>query len=107
MSTKRCPGCRACIEGKIPDFSSEAEEEAFWDVHRVSQFPMHPARVGVRGRPTAAVKREKITMMLNPNLKARLQKLAKERGVGYQSLIQEFLLDRVEQELAGERAEAG
>ena len=37
--------------------------------------------------------------MLNPQLKERLVELAEQRGIGYQTLIQDFLLERVTQEL--------
>jgi len=45
------------------------------------------------------VKRVSVTMMMNPFLKQQLQRLAHERGVKYQTLIQQYLLERVEQEL--------
>ena len=41
-------------------------------------------------------------MMIHPNLKARLEELAAKQGVGYQTLMHEYLVDRVEQELAVE-----
>ena len=41
-------------------------------------------------------------MMIHPNLKARLEELAAKQGVGYQTLMHEYLVDRVEQELAAE-----
>ena len=97
-----CPGCRACIEGKIPDFVDEDEEEAFWDVHSPAQFPLRSVKVRLkgRGRPVALLPRQRVTLMLNPRLKERLIELAKKRGIGYQTLIQDYLLERVERELS-------
>ena len=98
MSTP-CPGCKACIEGKIPDFADDDEEEDFWDSHSPSQFPLRSIRVNGRGRPQLALRKQRITIMLNPQLKEHLVVLAAQRGVGYQTLIQDFLLERVAQEL--------
>jgi predicted DNA binding CopG/RHH family protein len=96
MST--CPGCKACNEGKIPDFDDEDEEEAFWDAHSPSQFPLRSTQVRLRGRPPLLQRKQRITLMLNPQLKERLVELAEQRGIGYQTLIQDFLLERVAQE---------
>ena len=94
-----CPGCKACLEGKIPDFSGEDEEEAFWDGHSPSQFQLRPAIVRLRGRPRLPQCKQRITLMLNAQLKEHLVELAEKRGIGYQTLIQDFLIDRVTQEL--------
>lgn len=94
----RCSGCKACIEGKIPDFASDEEEEAFWDLHSPDQFPLRPVSVHLRGRPKKPLRKQPITLLLNPRLKERLVELADRKGVGYQTLIQEYLLERVEQE---------
>ncbi|MHB2019517.1 MAG: CopG family antitoxin [Candidatus Xenobia bacterium] len=103
----RCPGCKACIEGKLfAEFESDEAEEAFWDVHSPDQFPSNQVRLKLRGRPVAPVKRERISMMIHPNLKARLEELAAKRGVGYQTLMHEYLVDRVEAELQAETEEA-
>ena len=102
-----CPGCKYCIEGKLPaEFESDEAEEAFWDVHSPDQFPSRQVRLKLRGRPVEPVKREKITMMIHPNLKARLEELAAKQDIGYQTLIQEYLVDRVETELQAQANEA-
>ncbi|MBT9588265.1 hypothetical protein IV102_33315 [bacterium] len=95
---KTCPGCKACIAGKIPDFADDDEEEAFWDVHSPSQFPLRTAQGRLRGRPPLLQRKQRITLMLNPELKKRLVELAEQRGIGYQTLIQKFLFERVAQE---------
>lgn len=99
----RCPGCQACIESRIPDFPDDQAEEAFWDLHSPSQFPLRPAQVRLRGRPAKALKKQRVTLMLNPRLKEHLVELADRQGLGYQTLIQQYLLERVEQELTEPR----
>ena len=47
-------------------------------------------------------RREKITLMMRPSLKAALQELAAEKGVGYQTLAQQFLDEKVK-EVKGKR----
>ena len=95
----RCSGCEACLTGRLPDFGNDDEEEGFWEILSPEQFARRPLVVKRRGRPVAAVKREKVTLMLFPKLKEKLEELARQKGVGYQTLIQEYLLDRVEEEL--------
>jgi uncharacterized protein (DUF4415 family) len=93
-----CPGCQACLEGKIPDFSDEDEEETFWDAHSPSQFQLRSVVVRPKGRPRLDQPKQRVTLMLNPQLKENLIELAQQRGIGYQTLIQNFLTDRVAQE---------
>lgn len=95
-----CPGCKACIEGKVPSsFESDAEMEEFWDTHDPALFPSRPMTLKRRGRPEEPVKRIKVTLMLFPGLKERLEDLARRRGVRYQTLVQQYLTERVEAEL--------
>ena len=56
-----CPGCKACIEGKLPEsFDSDEELEEFWERHAPDQFPSDQVRLKLRGRPVLPVKRERI-----------------------------------------------
>jgi hypothetical protein len=95
-----CPGCKACIEGKVPKaFASDEEMEAFWDAHDPALFPSRPMRLRRMGRPHESVKRIKVTLMLFPGLKEKLETLAAKRGIRYQTLVQQYLTERVEAEL--------
>ena len=96
-----CPGCKGCIEGRIPDFNTDEEEEAFWDTHDAALFPRKKVHFAMRGRPKEPVTRIRVSIMLFPGLKEKLEALATRKGIGYQTLIQQYLTDRVEAELRG------
>jgi predicted DNA binding CopG/RHH family protein len=96
---KPCAGCQACSSRQIPDFESDEEEESFWDSHHPDQFELHPVKVRLRGRPRVETPKQRVTLMLHPNLKRDLVSLAEKRGMKYQTLIQSFLCERVGEEL--------
>ena len=86
------------VKKLIPEFRSEAEEQAFWSAHDSTDY----------------VDWEKAEQVLLPNLKPtmknislripepmlnRLKVLANERDVPYQSLLKMFLKERLDYEL--------
>ena len=88
----------------IPDFSSETEEVAYWDTHTWSDelldaaasqprnplLPPPRARSKVQSRPTS--------LRLETNTTERLKKLARKKGVAYQTLLKQFVLERLYEE---------
>lgn len=102
---EKCQGCSSCDEGTIPDFDSDEAEDLFWQRHTIDQLKPAPVRLKLRGRPVQPVKRERITMMLHPRLKENLEQLAAQSGIGYQTLMQQYLEDRVTAELAKRSSE--
>jgi predicted DNA binding CopG/RHH family protein len=86
------------IRKKIPKFSSEAEERAFWaredsadyvDWSRASETTLP------RLRPTLRT----ISIRLPEGMIAELKRLANKRDVPYQSLLKVFLAERIQAEL--------
>ena len=81
---------------QIPEFDSEAEEAAFWDTHTVSdelasQAQPDPKRSKLRRSRQTSIR-------LDPDLHDRLKKLANKKGKGYQTLLKEFVLERLYEE---------
>src|SRR5438045_1961059 len=85
---------------KIPEFTSEQEESDFWDTHDITDYLDETTAVEVTiidARP----RKSQISLRLDPETITRLTTAARRRGIGYQTLIRMWVMERLEQE-AGE-----
>jgi predicted DNA binding CopG/RHH family protein len=83
---------------KIPKFSNEAEERAFWaraDSTDYVDWSKASERTLPKLRPTLRT----ISIRLPEGMIAELKRLANKRDVPYQSLLKLFLAERIEDEL--------
>ncbi len=87
-------------ERKIPKFRSEGDEFDFWSSHDSADFFNDSEEVRDK-LDVSKPKRQKqrITMLLDAGLKARLKKIAAEKGIPYQTLIQMWLREKVNEEI--------
>ena len=87
-------------KARIPKFKSEDEEFDFWSSHDSTDFFSESEEIDealeIR-KPRR--KKQRITMLLDPQLKTQLQKLAEEKGIPYQTLIQMWLKERIRKEI--------
>ena len=84
---------------KIPEFASLEEESEFWDTHDFTDYLDNTTAVEVTfvdARP----RKTQISLRLDPQTIAQLKTIAAQRGVGYQTLIRMWVLERMSQELA-------
>jgi predicted DNA binding CopG/RHH family protein len=81
---------------KIPKFKNEDEEFEFWSRHDTTEFFSETEEVNQK-LELSKTRKKRITMLLEPKLKAQLQKIAEEKGIGYQTLIQMWLKEKVNQ----------
>lgn len=81
---------------QIPDFKNEAEESAFWDTHTWSDQLMNQARPDPNLRTLRRSRQTSIR--LDDDLSKRLKRLAHKKGKGYQTLLKEFVLERLYEE---------
>lgn len=84
---------------KIPKFSSEAEERAFWareDSTDYIDWSKASAATLPKLRPTLRT----ISIRLPEGMIAELKRLANKRDVPYQSLLKVFLAERLQAELS-------
>ena len=81
---------------EIPEFADEAEEAAWWAEHQVDSRLMNSSlhRPDVRESTT-------ITLRFDPRMLARIKRLARSRYLNYQSMIKQWLSERLESELHG------
>jgi predicted DNA binding CopG/RHH family protein len=81
---------------RLPKFHSEQEESDFWDTHDSTEYfndlPEIDARF-VDARPKTM-----ISLRLQPELIEQLKVSAKQKGIGYQTLIRMWLVERLDDE---------
>ena len=79
---------------QIPRFASEEEEAAFWNEHTLDARLMNLAvhKQSVRESTT-------ITLRFDPRMLARIKRIARSRYLNYQSMMKQWLSERLESEL--------
>jgi len=92
---------------EVPQFATEAEESAFWATHDTGYQLLEGMRpVPVDGDGELPRAREQpllprtrpVSIRLDNEVLGRLKKLALKKRKGYQSLLKEFLVERLYEE---------
>ena len=79
----------------VPIFDSEGAEADFWSENRPDLRLMETAVSG----STESSESVTITLRIDPRMLARIKRLARARYLNYQSMIKQWLSERMEQEL--------
>jgi predicted DNA binding CopG/RHH family protein len=79
----------------VPLFDSEAAEASFWSEYRPDLRLMEAAVAG----SAEASESVTITLRIDPRMLARIKRMARSRYLNYQSMIKQWLSERMEQEL--------
>ncbi len=79
---------------QVPRFESEDEEAVFWADSRIDARLMNQALQRADNRESTT-----ITLRFDPRLLARLKRIARSRYLNYQSMIKQWLSERLEKEL--------
>ncbi len=79
----------------VPIFDSEAAETAFWSENRPDLRLMDAAVAG----GTETSESVTISLRIDPRMLARIKRLARMRFLNYQSMIKQWLSERMEEEL--------
>lgn len=82
---------------KIPQFKTEQEEADFWDSHDSTEFLDETEAVNmtfVDARPSM----KQISLRLDPSVIDQLKSLAVGKGIGYQTMIRMWVMERLGQE---------
>ena len=85
----------------VPLFDTEEAEAAFWAESRLDLRLMESA-VASSSEVSESVT---ITLRIDPRMLARIKRLARSRYLNYQSMIKQWLSERMEQELRERPAE--
>ena len=80
---------------EVPLFDSEEAEAAFWAENR-PDLRLMELSVATSAESSESVT---ITLRIDPRMLARIKRLARSRFLNYQSMIKQWLSERMEQEL--------
>jgi predicted DNA binding CopG/RHH family protein len=78
----------------IPHFETEEEEAAFWVDSRIDVRLMNASLLKADTRESTT-----ITLRFDPRLLARIKRIARSRYLNYQSMIKQWLSERLEKEI--------
>ena len=78
---------------EVPVFESETDEAEFWLRHSLDPRLMNASIPKSDARESATV-----TLRFDPRLLARLKRVARSRYLNYQSMIKQWLAERLEEE---------
>jgi predicted DNA binding CopG/RHH family protein len=81
----------------VPIFDSEEAEASFWADSRVDLRLMETSMASSSQEAESV----SITLRVDPRMLARIKRLARSRYLNYQSMIKQWLSERMEQELRG------
>ena len=79
---------------EIPSFACEHDEAKFWVVHRLDAKLMEQSTAGADQSESTT-----ITLRIDPRMLARVKRLARSRFLNYQSMLKQWMSERLEQEL--------
>jgi predicted DNA binding CopG/RHH family protein len=80
---------------EVPLFDSEQAEGSFWSENQIELRLMEEAKVMASEQSESVT----ITLRIDPRMLGRIKRLARERYLNYQSMIKQWLSERMEKEL--------
>jgi predicted DNA binding CopG/RHH family protein len=81
---------------EIPHFESDEEEAVFWSDARLDVRLMNASILKADTRESTT-----ITLRFDPRMLARIKRIARSRYLNYQSMIKQWLSERMEKEIGG------
>ncbi|HEX7262048.1 MAG TPA: CopG family antitoxin [Luteolibacter sp.] len=78
----------------IPDFADEAAEVKFWETHELDGRLMASSVHEADSRESTT-----ITLRFDPRMLSRIKRIARSRFLNYQSMMKQWLAERLEDEL--------
>jgi predicted DNA binding CopG/RHH family protein len=83
----------------LPTFTSEGHERSFWGAHDSTEY-VRWSKGQRRSFPNLRPTLRTISLRLPESMLGQLKALAKKRDVPYQSLLKQFLAERLQRELS-------
>jgi hypothetical protein len=80
---------------EVPLFDSEDAEAVFWSENRPDLRLMEAATAGNAESSESVT----VTLRFDPRMLARIKRLARARYLNYQSMVKQWLSERMEEEL--------
>ena len=78
---------------EVPKFESEDDEALFWKDARIEPRLMNQSLLKADNRDSTT-----ITLRFDPRMLARIKRIARSRYLNYQSMIKQWLSERLERE---------
>ena len=79
---------------QVPEFTGEMEEAAFWEDAKLDVRLMEASvMAGSVGKESVT-----ITLRMDPRMLSRIKWIARSRYLNYQSMIKQWLSERIEEE---------
>lgn len=78
----------------LPEFEDEAQEVAFWLTHELDGRLMASSVREADARESTT-----ITLRFDPRMLSRIKRMARSRYLNYQSMIKQWLAERLEEEV--------
>ncbi|MFT4175775.1 MAG: CopG family antitoxin [Luteolibacter sp.] len=79
---------------EIPDFPDEATEAEFWENHELDPRLMAASLHEADARESTT-----ITLRFDPRMLSRIKRIARSRFLNYQSMMKQWLAERLEEEM--------
>lgn len=79
---------------QLPDFENAAAENAFWQEHEVDPMLMAVSIHVADSRESTT-----ITLRFDPRMLSRIKRIARSRFLNYQSMMKQWLAERLEDEM--------
>jgi predicted DNA binding CopG/RHH family protein len=79
---------------EIPQFTCEHDEARFWVAHRIDAKLMEESIINADQAESTT-----ITLRMDPRMLSRIKRLARSRYLNYQSMIKQWISERMESEL--------
>lgn len=83
---------------ELPEFESEAAEYEFWQSHEIDGDLMHGSIHEPDSRESTT-----ITLRFDPRILSSIKRMARSRYLNYQSMMKQWLSERLEDEAAKSR----
>jgi len=81
---------------EVTTFPSFEEESLYWETHQI-----HPSLLNEALYRSSSTESTTISLRIDPRMLARIKRIAGQRYLNYQSMIKQWLAERLEKELEG------
>jgi len=78
----------------VPPFANLDEEVQFWEAHQLNPRLMKTSLASTDTNESTT-----ITLRIDPRMLSRLKRLARQRYLNYQSMLKQWVAERLEKEL--------
>ncbi len=78
----------------VPLFLNQNDEAQYWEGHQLAPLLMQSSLVSTDTNESTT-----ITLRMDPRMLSRLKRLARQRYLNYQSMLKQWVAERLEKEL--------